>query len=275
MREFDDFEKQIIRKLKTFKEKGIYLNFLSILDDYYKDRAIEIKRDTKEGWIQFDTKKFANYDKNINAWIPKQDLVKEIAPSIDIIIRIIFLLSYLEKNGLIFLYDFATSNENISSFPKLNTPPEPTRLPLPDKKVIDLLIDYYYKEIFISQSIVNLVNNEFKTKDEIQHEETIAYANKSLKTGEESIKTANFAVIVSIIIGSVGLVVAGYSTYQTYQISQKPIDINTTQLKVFENKAYEMTTKLNRLDSINLNGANAVARLDSLVKCFNKKTEKK
>ena len=41
MREFDVFEKSLISKLKNYKERGINLNFLSMLDDFFTDRGIE------------------------------------------------------------------------------------------------------------------------------------------------------------------------------------------------------------------------------------------
>lgn len=44
MREFDDIEKRIIRKLKDFKERGVNLNFLSLLNDFFQDRGLEIQK---------------------------------------------------------------------------------------------------------------------------------------------------------------------------------------------------------------------------------------
>ncbi|OKL39979.1 hypothetical protein [Pontibacter flavimaris] len=279
MREFDEVEKQILRKIKRYKESGITINFSAILDDFYKDRALKIRRDTKESWILFSNSKFGKFDSNIGAWIPKDEMIKGVAPSTEILIKIIFLLNYLEKNGFIFLYDFAGSDEKVSIFPTLDSSPRPHPFPISDKKLTELLIEYFYKEVYISQSIVTLVNNDFKTKDEIQHDEAIKLANDSLivgrdsikigkqsiKVGKDSIKTANKAITVSIVVGALSVLLSGYSIYLTYANSGQPLDLNPEQVKSVENKITEVSDKLNRLDSISQNTRTTVIKLDSLI----------
>jgi hypothetical protein len=211
MREFDDFEKKTIRKLKSFKEKGVNLNFLSLLDDFLNDKGVEITRSTKEGWIYFDVNKFAYYDSSINTWIPKVELTQEVASTTEIIIKTIFLLDYLEKNGLVFLYDLVQKDKDVESFPEIKISPHPLRLVISEKKVVELLIIFFHKEVVISQSIITLVNNDFLTKEEIQHSETIEYANRSLLTGEKSIKVANRAINISIALGLISVLLSLYS----------------------------------------------------------------
>lgn len=257
MREFDDFEKRIIRKLKGFKERGVNLNFLSILADFFTDRGIEVNKKTDEAWICFDTRKLCTYDQSINAWIPKVDLVYETAPTTEVIIKVIFLLNYLDKNGIVFLFDFARSDKDVVSFPEFNTKPVPTKLIVSDKKVVELLISYFHKEIVISQSIITLVNNNFLTTEEIQHAENVGYANRSLKAAEKSIKSANRAIKYSIILGVVGLVISIYSIVLTQRQIEQPIEIKKEQLEnlkstlkpIDETKVLEKIS--NQIDSLN------------------------
>lgn len=261
MREFDDFEKEIIRKLKNFKERGVNLNFLSILDDFFTDRGIEINNKTNEAWICFNTTKFCNYEKSINAWIPKTDLIYETVPTTEVIIKVIFLLNYLDKNGIIFLFDFAKSDKDVHSYPEFKTKQTPTKLEISDKKVTKLLIGYFYKEIVISQSIITLVNNKFLTVEELQHAENISYANRSLEAAENSliearrsITTANRAIIYSIILGLIGLCISTYSIILTQRQLEQPIEIKIEQFNKQKNsidKTNELKKNSCQLDSIN------------------------
>lgn len=223
MRDFSEFEKDVLRKLQRYKSNGVNLNFLSILDPYFKNRAIEIDRVNRTANILFNTKSFAEYDSSTNAWMPKNDLVKEVAPTVDIIISLIFLLSYLENQGLIFMYDLAKDSNKISSFPELDKKPTPIPLEISDKNVVELLIKFFNKEIHISQSVVELVNNNFKLKSDIQHEQTITIANRS-------IKITWIAIVISTLIGLLSLGIAVTFNKKSIELSNQPTKIESSEL---------------------------------------------
>jgi hypothetical protein len=229
MREFDHFEKDVIRKLKECKENGRTINFLNLLANFLNGRGVEIKRSTKEGWIYFNVKKFAYYDASINAWIPKGNLSTEVASATELVIKLIFLLDYLESKGLVFLYDFSHADNDLESFPEIQAGPSPIRLSITEKKVVELLIAFFHKEIVISQSIISLVNNKFLTKREIQHLETIAYANRSLITGERSITMANRATVVSVVLGIISVLLSLYSINQAQGQLESPMEPKQTR----------------------------------------------
>jgi len=211
MREFDDFEKDAICKLKSCKERGGNVTYLLLLDGLFKDRWIEIRKSTKEVRIYFDAKRIAYYDNSMNAWIPKRELMPEADRTTDVMIKMIFLLEYLEKNGLVFMYDFTHTDNDIESFPTLEVSSQPIQQQITEKKVADLLISFFHKEVVVSQSIITLVANNFLTPEEIQHKETIDYANKSLLTGERSIIVANRAIVVSVALGIISVLLSLYS----------------------------------------------------------------
>ncbi len=210
MREFDDFEKEIIRYLQGNKENNIPTSFRSMFTDLFPDQGIAIGKETQEGWICFNVQKFAYYDSSINVWIPKVDLSSEAARTTERIIKLIFLLDYLQGKGLVFLYDFAHPEEKASMHI-----PQSLRMSITEHKVVEVLMGFYFKEIVISQGIVVLVRNGFLTRKELQHRETITYANRSLLTGERSITTANRATGVSIILGLISVLLSLYSIHQS------------------------------------------------------------
>jgi hypothetical protein len=220
MREFDSFEKQIIRKLKDHKEAELSINFLLLLETLLVDRGIEIKKSTKDAWIYFDASRFAYYDNAVDAWILKASLLPEVAQTIEHIIKLIFLLDYLETKGLVFLYEFSQNERDTESFPKIEEPFTPLRMPISEKKVVEMLLSFFQKEIVVSQSITTLVTNNFLTRREVQHMETIEYANRSLRTGERSINMANRATGVSIVLGAASVLLSLYSIKQT-EFTQK------------------------------------------------------
>lgn len=249
MREFDEFEKNLITKIIYFKQAELSSNFRSILGSFMIDRGIEIDTRTNEAWIYFDRDKFSDYNSESNTYLPKSDFIEQLTPTINIIIKIIFLLDYLEKNGLIFLYNFAQTSDEILSHPSLKSKPEPLRLTIPDKKIIGLLEDFFHKEIIISQNLVSLVDDNFCTKEDIRHKKTIQIANESIKVSKE-------AILISYVIGGFSIIFSIVSLIQSYYLSSKPVEISAEQIQMIQHEIKNKSTELlisktnNKIDSL-------------------------
>ncbi|MFY0605869.1 MAG: hypothetical protein JXR10_04085 [Cyclobacteriaceae bacterium] len=248
MREFDDFEKSVITELRNFQERGVKLNFPSILDFFFKDRAVKINRTSNEAHLLFDARTYARHDQGMNAWIPTEKAVNAVSPSIDTVIRLIFLLNYLEKNGLIFMYELGNNPDPISTFPILPSPPSPVELKISDQNVVSLLIKYFGQEIFTSQSLIELVKNNFRLKSDLQHDKTVELANQSLTTGKRSIKVGWFAIGLSTLISLISLGIAITFNQRSLELSKQPTKIESAELTRIQTNNEELLKELKQLN---------------------------
>lgn len=249
MRDFDDFEKTVIRKIKHLKENGIIVNFSSLLDDYLENRGVKMDRANKLAWVQYDTTMCCTYDQQTKGWSPDQRFnAIDITITIDVIIRLIFLLNYLEKEGYVFTYNFARVNDNIISHNRIASNVEPVALEISDANIAELLINYFHKNIFASQTIVDLVNDNFKSKEEIRHEENIRIANDSIIESKRSVKLAKNAIWVAIATALVGIIISVYQIISPPDPNQQMLndDKNTTRLEGQILKVINNTDQLNQ-----------------------------
>jgi len=266
MREFDIFEKSVITQLRNFQERGVKLNFLSIVDFFFKDRAIEIDRTSEKAWIQFDTRTYATYDKKNNAWFPTKKAIDAVNPAIDTIVRLIFLLNYLQKNGLIFMYGLGNDPNSVTAFPILNSPPEPVRLEISDSNVVELLIKFFNQEIFTSHSLIELVKNDFRLKSDIQHEQSITIANQGLSTSRRSINITWIAIVVSTLIGLASLGITIIFNNKTLKLSSQPTKIESPELKNILEADHSILNEIKRLSSSQILQDSLTLKRDSLIK---------
>lgn len=223
MRTFSDFEKTLLRKIKFNKERGLHIGFTALMDDYLQDKGLRIDPPNNQSYILFNARRFCTYDPQLNAWMPTDgnqlaDMSNEIN---EVIIGTIFLLDYLKKNGYIFLYQRANSDYNDYSRIPQGDPVSP--MVISDQNITRILSDNFHKSIYASQIIIDLVNNEFKTSEDIQHEQNIGVATEGLRVANNSIIVAYVAIVIGVITSIISIVVSWPDN--------KPLEINKSQFE--------------------------------------------
>lgn len=201
MREFDDFEKQILVILKQEKEEKRTSSFSSLLQSRLDDKAVYLINEERKAYLCVDTKVYCEYNPETNIWDMKRHHNFNTIFLIDNIVRIIFLLNYLENHGFAFLFKYGITPDNYMYTKDLGTNPSPTRTLISDEKITELLFQYFGKQIILSESIVTLVNDGFMFREQIHHNQTFEIAKKS-------IKLAYISIIASLIIGIISLLIS-------------------------------------------------------------------
>jgi hypothetical protein len=110
--------------------------------------------------------------------------------------RYVKLLKYLESINYLYLYQ-ESAPENESRFGRLIKDNPYIGFSPYDPEVRKLVIDYSYRTIVIGQTLVDFVKNEFKTQEQLRHEENMVVAETELKISKESLSHAQKGINLS------------------------------------------------------------------------------
>ncbi len=182
MRNFSGYEKKIIQEIvKTDLQKSNVLDFISNIT--LIDRGIQLKHKEKE-----ITLICYKSDKNV----------------LNEFFETLFLIKYLERNYLIFIHsNYSSPNEGnyisknlgydtiIKKESELNFHPIPTN-------IFDIISDYSKGYLFVGTELKKLVENKFKTNEQIHHETEIAESRKQTKISRNSFYIALVALLFSL-----------------------------------------------------------------------------
>jgi hypothetical protein len=173
MREFSEFEKELIRRINS-RDGNMLPN---LIDPYLRDVSISISQ-TEKCTILFQEGTILNLE--------IEDRVFEIE---SIIIQSVNLIKLLEDKGYLFTikrggvtypfkYGTAAENWNTISYD------------FPDERISQLLANYSIKELFVTPELNVFVENNFKTREEIRF-------NKQFKLALCAICVAFLGLIVN------------------------------------------------------------------------------
>ncbi len=271
MRAFDTFEKEILTKIKQLNEFGTDVTFTGLLDHFINNRGVKIDPIQKKAYLLFDAHVYSRLINEERQ--PSTDLSLEVKKFNHNVIKLIILLSYLEKEGLIYTYSSEEKSYSPSSYARITSDQEPLREPIADAKLIQLITSHFDKNIFPSQGLLDCVSNGYKDFDAIAmeknlkvSEESLALTKSSLLDNKNSLTTleknltetqyliedsiaitqrgmrySDMALTVAIITGILGTVIASVSAY--YSFSQ--IGKHTQSLS---DKFRPISQKLTRMD---------------------------
>jgi hypothetical protein len=205
MRALNDFEKDIIRRIVTQNHRDI----VTLLDPYMLDKDIVLDYTTRTAIVHFDQ---AIYLPNNNYGANR--LIDEVLTISDIIISIVGILDYLRQNNYLKLIQGAAT-PTPPRFGRLVQGHQSITYQIYDQEITELLLINAFKTIKVEQSLLDFVSDNFRTKDEIRHNENISWAKK--------------AFIAAIIIGGLDLFVSSLDTYFDRAAYYSPTTIDTTQ----------------------------------------------
>jgi hypothetical protein len=183
MRPFNDFEKKIIRQLVEIDlAKSNVLDFIT--NSVLFNRGLEIKQK----------------EKTITIWVKKGDEINAASE----LFELISLLQYLEKNYLIFVHinphpfpgNFVSKNlterelhEKVAEF---------ATLPIPTT-IYDIITSYRNSFLVIGTEMKILVENSFKTTEQIFHETELLESKRQTRISRNSFFIALVALFFSLI----------------------------------------------------------------------------
>lgn len=185
MKVFDEDEQDIIQKITH--GHGYSRSLINILDSRNTLQGTRIKIDkvSKTANFLFQMQNNEPTDEELQWGIERQKQL------IELLIKHLNLLRYLEKEELAIFFDPAKSTDQTIEFGMGAVNMPSYRMSIDDQNVIDLLIRYLHKEIMPSPSLKNLENNKFVSDD------TIKFRKQYIATW--------VAIGASIILGLYGL----------------------------------------------------------------------
>lgn len=196
MKVFDKHERDIVGKITH--GSGYSRNLINILDSLnnLQGTRVQIDKANKKASFLFQTQAAEPTESEIKWGIEKQKQL------VELLIKNLTLLGYLEKEELAVFFEPATNNEQTIEFGMGAVNMPSYRMSIDDQNVVDLLIKYVHKEIMPSPSLRELENNNFQTNEEIR------FKKQNLATW--------VAIAVSIALGLYGM----YNNHQN-SISQE------------------------------------------------------
>lgn len=183
MRDFSIYEKKVIREIIT--TDLLKSNILEVISKIVLiDRGIEIKQNIKE----------------ISLLYFKKDKT-----ALSEFFEVIALLNYLEKNDLIFIHSNYDSpyqgnfiSKNITQTLVNERSQELLNQRIPTN-IYEFIIRYKDSYLIVGTELKKLVENDFKTSEQIQHETELVESKKQTKLSQYSFYIALVALIFSLL----------------------------------------------------------------------------
>lgn len=243
MRNFSEFEKKAIKKIteKEFSDTNVL--------DLLSDIALNEHRGIH---IDFENKKLTAIIKPTDSLFFNE------------LVESVFLIKYLEKESLIFFhsnYEPPSKGDYLkhkTSLINSDTSKAYTKNEF-STTIFDDIVNFQKTYFVCSTELIEYVKNDFKSLEQIRHEENLKESEKNLviakqsldksDTGLElsrlSIKKATLAIFISIALGLISIF---SSFYFAHKQSDNEIKIDQKQFELMRNKIELIETNI---DSIN------------------------
>lgn len=194
MRDFSDLEKQLVRRMIELDDKVGSLNVLAnILDSFYGDTHlpdhcyIELKSEIDVS-IQIRDEALAE---NGLDWIKEvdEDISKKLLTTVS-------LFQYLEEEKLAYF----VGELDLNSLGEVWSDTNYTKCEFLDDDLKPLIFRYSRKKIFVSETLRTLENNDFKTVEELRHQEEVSSMKGQLNLTRAALGFTLIGLLVSILV---------------------------------------------------------------------------
>lgn len=225
-------EKYLLKEIVTRWKRGQTVCLADILDKFLVDIDIKIDYNKNTVELLFDQEKISDLNRlpqlaSEKAWL---------------LMRFVLLIKYYQGLDYMFLYQESRLTDPVNRFGQLLQGRKTISYHLTDTTILNCVLDYSYKTIVIGQILIDFVENNFRTREQIRHEENLILAEKNLSIShgnlfesKRGVKRSTIAIIVSVVVGLISLFTS--------------IILSVTQSKV-ELKSEQYGTILKSLDSI-------------------------
>lgn len=224
-----DLEKDFLKRIVDLSERTHDMFLGNLLDRDLQNIDVYLDRQGNIAEFRFDQQFFP----------ADTDFVYKVREMSWTFMKLVKLLKYLESENYLYLYQESAPN-NTSRFGQLIQSNPYISYQIYDPDIKRLLIDYSHRTIVVGQTVIDYVKNNYQTLEQIRHTENIHIAEQNLKVANESIdkaeigitqskksiKTATWAIIISIILGLISI---WTSFYLAEKQSETPITIEKTQ----------------------------------------------
>ncbi len=176
LKSFDKIEKELITRLVKEKEGGQAVQLGNVLDTFFQNTYIKIDKTQNSVEIMY----------------AHADQTSQIIQDQSRVASIILLLNYLEKNGFISLFNCANYSTPTSTIGQGAHNTCTISYSFPDQSISSWLLNNCDKQIVVSYDLVELVKDNFISKDELRF--------------RKQQKITWISIIVSFLIGLSGII---------------------------------------------------------------------
>ena len=224
-----ELEKDFLKRIVDLSERTYDMFLGNLLDKDLLNIDVFLDRQKNIAEFRFDQQCFP----------ANTDFVYKVREMSWTFMKLVKLLKYLEKENYLYLYQ-ESEPENTSRFGQLIMENSFVSYQIYDPDIKKLLIDYSHRTIVVGQSLIDYVKNDFKTQEQLRHEQNVAIAEQNLNIAnasldkaeigitqsKKSIGRATIAIIISIILGLISI---GSSFYLANQQTKSETRINKQQ----------------------------------------------
>lgn len=271
MRAFDTFEKGILIHIKNLIDNSEDVTFQVLLTVINKNNSIKIDHFQKKVFVIFAVH---NHTFSHDSELTNQGIIARETKNIcHQAIKLIMLLAYLEKQGLIYTYGEGDRNSGYTISGQVENESNTLTTTITDSNMSNLFIENIGKKIFPSQGLLEHVALGFVDQATAILEKNLAIAEVNLENTRQSIaehkitiekleenilesqyliedaissskremKYSDIALAVAIIAGIAGSIIASVTAYYSFnQIG--------THTRAITEKVKPISNKLTRMD---------------------------
>ncbi|KAF2338029.1 hypothetical protein [Flavobacterium ginsenosidimutans] len=226
MREINNFEREILRRIIYYHNNGIVSNVASIIDYRLanKDIFLDYKNDLAE--IRADMQ-FYNQG-------TLEDEVRILTLEI---VTVVNLLKDLQNSSYVSLFLEAPLPIQIR-YGQLVIGHAFVSATIHDPNIKSLLLDYSLKSILVGQPLVDFVDNDYKTNEQVQADRERAQVISDSKINKRNLYIAVGALVISTILSfweiHIGIQEVKYGKMQVEQ--EQNVKLNDSQQKSLEDR---------------------------------------
>jgi hypothetical protein len=244
MREINDFEKDILRRIIHYHNNGIVPNVASILDHRLENKEIFLDYQNNAAEIRADIQ-----------YYNQGTLVDEVRTLTLEIVTVVNLLKDLQNHSYVSLFLEAPLPNNIR-YGQLVNGNAFVSATIHDPNVKNLLLDYSLKSILVGQPLINFVTNDYRTNEQVQADNEKAQAISDSRINKRNLYIAVVALVISTLLSFWEIYNGTQEVkYGKMQVEQEQnVRLNDNQQKSLENKLEDtkqlQQQTINVLDSI-------------------------
>lgn len=236
MRQINNFEKEILRRILAYNNRGIIPNVASVIDPQLNNKDIYMDFVANIAEIRADMHFYTS-----------GTLIDEVRGLTLEIVTTVNLLKDLQNNGYVTLFLEAPQPPN-ARYGQLVVGHTFVTATINDPTVTKLLLDYSFKSILIGQPLIDFVNNNFRTDEKVQADNAaIQTNNAAIQSAEDSsinkrnLKIAVGALVISTLLSFWEIYNGTQEVkYGKMQVEQEQnVKLNDDQQKSIENKLQE------------------------------------
>jgi hypothetical protein len=234
MKTLDFTENDLLRKIVENYQNDVTVRLYDLMDQEFQNIEMLLDYENDVVKLRFDRNVFTD---DFGLIYTAQQITWKL-------MKFVTLLNDLQEMKFIFLFQ---------DFPN----PKPLRLgavltiqnsiiyEIPDQKVCHLIIENILKTIVVGQYLVDYVNNNFKTREQIRHDQAIELSDNNLKVAKESLRKSSQAILIAVAVGCLSILLGLISLFkpEKEEIKLDSKQFNKLNTSIIENKNIQDTIK--------------------------------